>query len=318
MILVFVVVILVPLSLIATPQPTSSGCSTLEQPSTTQESQQIPTPYLKLYREAGEDYGIPWTVIAGIGKIESDHGRSNMKGVHAGENYAGAGGPMQFLKDTWEQYGVDGNHDGRKIRYDPEDAIPSAANYLRASGAPTDLRKAIYAYNHLDSYVSLVLSWANKYGRDAKGSRPLEAICTPSDQAGKRAPPGSFKRRSPRVGVSGCKQVTRALIDEVDTVLGPYTTIGCARPGDPQDHGTGHAADLMLSSGGRAPSGSGEALGNRTADYVIANYQRLQVKYVIWQQRIWNPSICKCWRHMEDRGSITQNHFDHVHVSVLG
>lgn len=55
------------------------------------------------------------------------------------------------------------------------------------------------------------------------------------------------------------------------------------------------------------------AQGNAVAAYAIANMGRLNIKYIIWQQRIWMGSG---WRLMEDRGSITQNHFDHVHISV--
>jgi len=69
---------------------------------------------------------------------------------------------------------------------------------------------------------------------------------------------------------------------------------------------------------GTMPSASGKLLGDRAASYAIQNYQRFGIKYIIWQQHIWNPSVCKCWRPMADRGSITQNHFDHVHISVTG
>ena len=88
-------------------------------------------------------YGIdPW-ILAAIGKIETDHGRSTAPGVRSGVNtYGCCAGPMQFSivgsPSTWDSYGVDGNHDGRRSPYDPEDAIPAAARYLRACGAPAD------------------------------------------------------------------------------------------------------------------------------------------------------------------------------------
>ncbi|MGI5206114.1 NlpC/P60 family protein [Spirillospora sp. CA-108201] len=133
----------------------------------------IPSNYVKLYKAAEPKWGIPWYVLAGIGKVETDHGRSPLPGVHSGANYAGAGGPMQFLQATFDAYAVDGptisekgdlgRPDGRKSRYDPSDAIFSAANYLHASGAPAQTRKAIYAYNHSWDYVDLVLSWAERY-----------------------------------------------------------------------------------------------------------------------------------------------------------
>jgi hypothetical protein len=64
---------------------------------------------------------------------------------------------------TWESYGVDGNHDGRRSPYDPADAIPAAAKYLRATGAPGDYRAALFAYNHAEWYVADVLAKAAQY-----------------------------------------------------------------------------------------------------------------------------------------------------------
>lgn len=123
----------------------------------------IPATYLALYRKAAADYAIPWEILAAVGSIESDHGRSTAPGIHSGENQAGAGGPMQFLSATWAGYGVDGNHDGKKNRYDPADAIPAAANYLHHSGAPPKMRAALFAYNHSNTYVDNVLNRAHKY-----------------------------------------------------------------------------------------------------------------------------------------------------------
>ena len=119
----------------------------------------IPQPYIELYEAAGAKYGIdPW-VLAAIGSIETDHGRSTAPGVRSGVNtYGCCAGPMQFSvigsPSTWDSYGVDGNGDGAKSPYDPADAIPAAAAYLVASGAPDDYRKALFAYNHAVWYVN--------------------------------------------------------------------------------------------------------------------------------------------------------------------
>lgn len=132
---------------------------------------EIPPLYLRLYVAAARRYGIDWAILAGIGKVECDNGRDlspscTKEGV---DNAAGAGGPMQFLASTWAMYGVDGNGDGRADRWDPADAIFSAAHYLHESGAPSDYRDAIYAYNHAWWYVAEVESWAARYRGRAAG-----------------------------------------------------------------------------------------------------------------------------------------------------
>ena len=128
---------------------------------------EIPAEYLTLYQEAAKTCsGLSWTILAGIGSIESQHGRLQAPGVRSGANFAGAMGPMQFLGPTWEAYGVDGNKDGRRDVYNPTDAVYGAANYLCASGAgdPSRLPDAIWAYNHADWYVDDVLVRAFRYG----------------------------------------------------------------------------------------------------------------------------------------------------------
>lgn len=151
----------------------SGGCVDVSQagaqPAAATDARAIPANYLDLYKKAGDRYGIPWNVLAGIGKVETSHGTSKLPGVSKGENYAGAGGPMQFLQPTFDSFGVDGDKDGKKDRYDPDDAIPSAAAYLKHNGAPARMRTAIFQYNHSWDYVNLVLDWAKKYvGGDFK------------------------------------------------------------------------------------------------------------------------------------------------------
>jgi hypothetical protein len=148
---------------------------------------EIPPEYLMLYEQAGARYGIdPW-ILAAIGAIETSHGSSAAPGVRSGVNsYGCCAGPMQFSlvgsPSTWDSYGVDGNGDGRRSPYDPEDAIPAAARYLRASGAPADYRRAIFAYNHADWYVADVLALADAYRGAARGP----AASSPSDTASVR------------------------------------------------------------------------------------------------------------------------------------
>jgi hypothetical protein len=126
---------------------------------------EIPPEYLRLYLAAARHYGLDWAILAGIGRVECDHGRDpdpscTQRGV---VNPAGAGGPAQFLASTWSRYGVSVDGSGPPDRWDPADAIFGMANYLRASGAPGDYRKAIYAYNHAWWYVAEVERWASLY-----------------------------------------------------------------------------------------------------------------------------------------------------------
>jgi hypothetical protein len=137
----------------------------------------IPPRYLSLYQAAAQRYGIDWAILAGIGKVECDHGRDPDPSCarEGAVNAAGAGGPMQFLASTWARYGVDGDGDGRVDRWDPADAIFSAANYLRASGAPRDYEAAIFAYNHTGWYVAEVQRWAARYRGSASSQAPSTA-----------------------------------------------------------------------------------------------------------------------------------------------
>ncbi|TDD93617.1 hypothetical protein [Actinomadura rubrisoli] len=142
-----------------------------------------------------------------------------------------------------------------------------------------------------------------------------EAPSAGSPSGGGR-PDGASGAKSPIVGNSMTARMRTAML-AIDGKFGPFPAIGCARPGDRQDHGSGRACDFMESSGGKMPSGSAQSHGDQVAQYVISNASRLGIKYVIWRQRIYDMRGSGGWRQMEDRGSVTQNHFDHVHVSVL-
>ena len=125
----------------------------------------IPPAYLVLYRQAAARFGLDWSILAGIGRVECDHGRDPDPSctIEGHLNYAGAGGPAQFLVSTWQRYGISASGSGPPDMWNPADAIMSMANYLRASGAPADVQRAIYAYNHAWWYVADVLAWARRY-----------------------------------------------------------------------------------------------------------------------------------------------------------
>ncbi|HFI0306414.1 TPA: LysM peptidoglycan-binding domain-containing protein [Streptococcus suis] len=110
---------------------------------------------------------------------------------------------------------------------------------------------------------------------------------------------------------SGLQPQVAAFKEEVANTFG-ITSFSGYRPGDPQDHGKGLAIDFMV------PVSS--ALGDQVADYAIANMGARNISYIIWKQRFYSPypSIygpAYTWNPMPDRGSVTENHYDHVHVS---
>src|ERR671935_1328760 len=145
----------------------------------------IPTDYLVQYERAALRFGVDWAVLAAIGKIECDHGRSQALGCNppGTVNSAGATGPMQFLGSTWragtppmtvpavgpptnstgEGYATDGDGDGLADVWNAADALAGAARLLRANGAPAEYRRALYAYNPADWYVNAVLTKAEEY-----------------------------------------------------------------------------------------------------------------------------------------------------------
>ncbi|MGA9875945.1 MAG: lytic murein transglycosylase [Solirubrobacteraceae bacterium] len=125
----------------------------------------IPPFLLPIYQAAGAAYGIPWQVLAAINEVETDYGRD------LNVSSAGAEGWMQFLPSEWGQYGVDVNDDGFEDPDNPADAIFAAARYLKAAGGDTNIRAAVFAYNHSQAYVSSVMLRARLLG-----GTPLELL----------------------------------------------------------------------------------------------------------------------------------------------
>lgn len=134
----------------------------LVAPARPQQQQLTYDQLLPIWQAAGQAYGIPWSVLAAINKVESNLGQ-NM-----GPSSAGAIGWMQFMPDTWARWGTDGNGDGIADPWSPEDAIYSAARYLAASGGANDIAGAVFSYNHAQWYVDQVLQLAQQY--DAGGT----------------------------------------------------------------------------------------------------------------------------------------------------
>ncbi len=166
-----------------TTQPATRGASSAPAPTRAARAD-IPAAYLALYRSAARICPrLEWGVLAGIGKVETDHGRSSAPGVRFGVNAFGCcAGPMQFnLRNgppsTWDSYGHGGDP------YDPRDAIPAAAQLLCANGLTADPpppdpcpgvlgtageHAAVHAYNHACWYVQQVLSLARRYATERR------------------------------------------------------------------------------------------------------------------------------------------------------
>lgn len=172
----------------------------------------IPADYLALYRDAAGQRcpALPWSVLAAIGKIESDHGRiggarlqpdgrveppiigialdgaagtatilDTDGGLHdRDELYDRAVGPMQFIPTTWAGAGIDASGDGLADPHNAIDAVHAAADYLCSAGvdAPSGFRDAIWAYNHSWAYVEQVLAQAERYA--AGGAEVIAASPT--------------------------------------------------------------------------------------------------------------------------------------------
>ena len=169
----------------------------------TEAIEDIPPQLLDLYATHGAACaGLPWQVIAGIGKVESNHGRFGGSSIGAdgvvrpsiigiplnGQNSTAAiadtddgaldgdtiwdraVGPFQFIPTSWTIYGRDGNSDGRRDPQNIFDAVPAAVAHLCPHGSVTDVEAAIFAYNRSADYVALVLQWAATY------TGPLSAV----------------------------------------------------------------------------------------------------------------------------------------------
>ncbi|MDV6022771.1 UNVERIFIED_CONTAM: LysM peptidoglycan-binding domain-containing protein [Streptococcus canis] len=113
---------------------------------------------------------------------------------------------------------------------------------------------------------------------------------------------------------AGLQPQTAAFKEEVASAYG-ITSFSGYRPGDPGDHGKGLAIDFMV------PESS--ALGDQVAQYAIDHMADRGISYVIWKQKFYAPvsniyGPANTWNPMPDRGSVTENHYDHVHVSFNG
>lgn len=144
---------------------TSGQC--LDTAETVGEIKGVPKKLVPIYQQAAIKYKLG---AQGPAILASINFHETAFGTNLSTSSAGAQGWMQFMPNTWGEplthhpgYGVDANEDGQKDPNNPWDAIFAAANYLKESGAPKDWHRAIFAYNHAEWYVSMVLKTAGKY-----------------------------------------------------------------------------------------------------------------------------------------------------------
>jgi len=148
------------------------------------------------------------------------------------------------------------------------------------------------------------------------GLRQMVATLAGQQQRVKRLL-AQFHPQSPTIGDNITPRM-REVRDEIDQRFGPFPDIGCYRPGNDGEHPLGRACDFMLSSGGVMPDASSIQKGYDIAAWAQANASRLGIMYIIYRQHIWDVRMASSgWVPMEDRGSITANHYDHVHISVF-
>lgn len=173
----------------------------------------IPVDRLTLYVDAGARWGIDWAVVAAVGKVECDHGRSQLAGCNPPGtiNRTGARGPMQFRGATWRGsadnfdldvagppipegnenrgYATDANGNAFADPWEPDDAIHAAARMLEHNGGPSDYEAALHSYNPSTRYVANVLDYAERYRArpttpgdftGSPGNVPLADISCPS------------------------------------------------------------------------------------------------------------------------------------------
>jgi hypothetical protein len=244
-----------------------------DAPASAAATETIPVSYLVLYQRAGTAYGVPWAVLAAIGAIESDHGRSRAPGVQSGVNAFGCcAGPMQFnVRDgppsTWQSYRVDGDGDGLMDPYAPAgcDRLrrPLRARAARATGG--DVAAAIHGYNHDDAYVADVLARARWFARgvDAEtapatagagncdGGEP--ATGTPADlaRAEQRTEPRAYTVL-PEWAMAGGREndlIDSRLLENALWLLRRYALrVTAAREAGHNTHGDGTALDLVPAS----------------------------------------------------------------------
>jgi hypothetical protein len=302
----------------------------------------IPADFLAAYQRSGAKYGIPWEILAGIGKEECDHGRNpdpsctpqpGAAGPGAA-NFAGAAGPMQIgiggaAGNSFDRVKVDADGDGRVGTHDPADAIAMAARILRDDkGAPTGAaldayRAAVTAYNGTGpaavAYADRVLADARAYaagpittssgcqnrGLISSGVPGKVTVAAGANRPGVPLAPDLLRYVAAMAGLYG-----KLIVISTGTNHSQYTV-----DGNVSDHWTGHGADLgMIANGGSDDSPVGDRI--MTACLVVAGVPPPQAAREAQQGGLYTLHrsglrIQCIWKTYEGG-----NHHNHVHIGV--
>ncbi len=253
----------------------------------------IPSVALNAYRVAATrmnatrpSCGIDWSLLAAIGRVESNHGRfagavldadgtstPEIRGpaldggqfAYIGDSDGGrfdhdtrydrAVGAMQFIPTTWRAYAVDGDGNGTTDPFDIDDAALGAANYLCVAGRDlrTDAgqRRAVFAYNHSDEYVAQVLALARAYATGV----PVDALPLVGDTSSPvPAPSGNVRVPAAPGPALGVRDMTPASGDTVGVRPAPGATPPPAPAAGPAP--SGGSAPPPAASDGASPGGS--------------------------------------------------------------
>lgn len=278
----------------------------------------VPPQMKKAYESAAAKYGIPWQLLAGIGMEETHHWR--IKAVSS----AGAMGPMQMTGPTIVDFGRDGNGDGTVDILDPMDAAHSSANLLVQNGAlesADGVKRAVARYNpgagppDNSWYVNDVLHYAHAYGSGTVGVSAGDDCGRVDASMASNQTTECPKTNSP--AEEGLQPHTLNTL-RCGAQAAPWVTTmhGVGQRAGATEHDDGLAVDFMIP---KHDTAAGNARGWQLAKWLEKNARRLKIRYIIFDEKIWNiERQDEGWRPYTRYGPAADDtlaHRDHVHVS---
>ena len=202
----------------------------------------------------------------------------------------------------------------------PQATIPAEKEETQAS--PQAVSTVEETTTPVEEKTTETTATSSEEAKEASSSEATPAVSTYQPEATKTASTTYAAPAAPdyaglavaKSENAGLQPQTAAFKEEIANLFG-ITSFSGYRPGDSGDHGKGLAIDFMV------PESS--ELGDKIAEYAIQNMASRGISYIIWKQRFYAPFDSKygpanTWNPMPDRGSVTENHYDHVHVSMNG